>query len=348
MTRRRLVAALSFWCVFLSASALSAPDSTTDGRHRHASSRGVVLFGGESSIVLSDTWVWNGEEWKQKFPATSPPARFVSAMAYDKARDEVVLFGGAGSDGYGLADTWVWNGEDWKQKFPAHSPPGLSEHGMAYDAAHREVVLFGGFGSSSGEFETWVWNGEDWQQKFPANSPGSERGVEGRAAYDEATKRVVLFGGVIPFAHFAASDTWEWDGSNWENKSSSVGPDGLFGRFTEAYDAARRKIVVFGVSEVNGVSGPVTWLWDGSTWEQVMPHNSPPERGDAMAYDAGHRKVVFFDGDNTSVWNGSDWRVLLLSNSPSSRMDYAMASNPARSHCRHGDHDEPDSEPDEE
>jgi hypothetical protein len=84
----------------------------------------VVLFGGScSSGGLNDTWVWDGANWVQKFPATSPPARWAHAMAYDAARGQVVLFGGTGSSFF-LNDTWVWDGTNWVQKFPATIPAG--------------------------------------------------------------------------------------------------------------------------------------------------------------------------------------------------------------------------------
>jgi hypothetical protein len=60
----------------------------------------VVLFGGGNSTAnldatLSDTWVWNGTDWKEEHPAKSPSGRGYAGMAYDAADGKVVLFGGA-------------------------------------------------------------------------------------------------------------------------------------------------------------------------------------------------------------------------------------------------------------
>jgi hypothetical protein len=57
---------------------------------------------------LNDLWAWNGSSWQQLHPATSPPARFFSQMAYDPASGQVVLFGGAVNDIADVADTWVY------------------------------------------------------------------------------------------------------------------------------------------------------------------------------------------------------------------------------------------------
>ncbi len=71
-------------------------------------------------------------------------------MAYDPARAQVVLFGGAGSSG-NLADTWVWDGNNWTQKNPTNSPPAQYGHAMATDSTHMNVVL-------NGQGETLVWD----------------------------------------------------------------------------------------------------------------------------------------------------------------------------------------------
>ena len=60
------------------------------------------------------TWKWDGAAWT-RVATTGPPPRFVSAMAYDAARAEVVLFGGSIPDGY-LGDTWVWDGTAWHER----------------------------------------------------------------------------------------------------------------------------------------------------------------------------------------------------------------------------------------
>jgi hypothetical protein len=59
----------------------------------------VVLFGGCADTgctnVLNDTWTWDGVNWKQETPLTSPPVRSNASMAYDPTLAKVILFGGA-------------------------------------------------------------------------------------------------------------------------------------------------------------------------------------------------------------------------------------------------------------
>ena len=98
----------------------------------------VVLFGGGHfsggvDVIFSDTWAWDGSNWSQKFPATSPPKRF-HTMTYHRDEERVVLAGGG--------DAWVWDGVDWTQIVPA-GRLGLTPV-MAYDTTRKEIVAFGG------------------------------------------------------------------------------------------------------------------------------------------------------------------------------------------------------------
>jgi hypothetical protein len=83
----------------------------------------VVLFGGVSGTgsqygVLSDTWSWDGTNWTGQRPSTPPSARLGSAMDFDAATNEVVLFGGMAFQppNQMLADTWLWNGDAWTEQ----------------------------------------------------------------------------------------------------------------------------------------------------------------------------------------------------------------------------------------
>src|SRR5206468_1923278 len=46
----------------------------------------VVLFGGSASghcCTQADTWTWDGANWTEQHPATSPPGRGAFGMTYD-------------------------------------------------------------------------------------------------------------------------------------------------------------------------------------------------------------------------------------------------------------------------
>jgi hypothetical protein len=118
---------------------------------------GVLLFGGfDGDDPVGDTWIWNGTDWTQRFPAHAPKVRYGMGMAYDAANDQVTLFGGRRFN-----DTWTWDGADWTDRTIKHAPAPYQRNdlGLAYDAGHSQVVLFGGCCG-----DTWTWNGSAWTQ----------------------------------------------------------------------------------------------------------------------------------------------------------------------------------------
>ena len=178
--------------------------------------REIVMFGGRDlssgnvGSLLDDTWVWDGTHWSQKIPTTSPSARIEHAIAFDAAREEIVMFGGRlsifPSD---VGDTWAWDGVNWIEKHPAISPPPTSGHALAYDSVSARVILFGGY--DNGAFsrnDTWSWQGTTWTHVFPSTSPPPN--TDYAMVYDEARREVVLFGGgSFPGADFDNyHDTW--------------------------------------------------------------------------------------------------------------------------------------------
>jgi len=70
----------------------------------------VVLFGGAIYGVtfVNDTWEWDGNIWRQQWPAKSPPVRTSHAMAYDVSRQRVVMFGGQMFSTLPGDDTWEY------------------------------------------------------------------------------------------------------------------------------------------------------------------------------------------------------------------------------------------------
>jgi hypothetical protein len=144
-------------------------------------------------------------------------------MVDETARHRVLLFGGvdrvATHD-----DTWSWNGTNWLRLNPPTSPPARREHAMAYDVDRDRVVLFGGE-DPSGQLlqDTREWDGQTWLQMAPANPPGSRR--EHAMAYDPFRRRVVLTGGRQNLVGSEYSDTWEWDGAQWIQRTPLTLPD---------------------------------------------------------------------------------------------------------------------------
>lgn len=117
----------------------------------------VVLFGGFDEIspnLLGDTWTWDGSNWSQQFPASSPPARAYAGMSYVPTSDAAILFGGPGR-----SDTWSWQSGVWTQQAPPQSPSARYLFATAADDATGSVVLFGGDDQAQDQLgDTWAYS----------------------------------------------------------------------------------------------------------------------------------------------------------------------------------------------
>jgi hypothetical protein len=208
----------------------------------------VVMFGGNDGNDAGATWTnwtmeWDGA-WALRNPPVSPPAYIDPALAYDAARQRVVL--------HDNSDTWTWDGTTWTKH--SSSPPYRSNHAMAYDAARQRVVLFGGFGGSLAWGDTWEWDGTTWTQRIPPVSPAPR--VLHLMAYDPVRQRVLLWGG-FDGATTTYTDAWEWDGSTWSKLTiGGAPPPGVASAM--AYHVPQQRMVL------TGGAGKRTWLL-GST-----------------------------------------------------------------------------------
>ncbi|MFC5700925.1 cadherin-like beta sandwich domain-containing protein [Cohnella faecalis] len=219
----------------------------------------VVLFGGESSVLLNDTWLWDGSEqtWQEAaVSSTKPVARKYAVTAFDPVSQKVLLFGGEGSAGV-LNDTWLWNGQtaSWEKLTPAISPSQRAGAQLAYDGEH--LILFGGYKISGGTKtslgDTWLWDGTNWTDVTPTD-PGASppAAYNGQMTFDGQS--AVLYGGITGNVTVNNGTTdvtmkdsspklWHWNADTlaW---SSTDGPES-FGRWghTMAYDG--RRVVFF-------------------------------------------------------------------------------------------------------
>src|SRR5919199_84947 len=158
---------------------------------------------------MSERWLWTQKE------DIGPSARHGHVMAYEAARQRVVLFGGnvGGAQGF-PRDTWEWDGSAWTQVADI-GPSGRWFYAMAYDESRQRLVLFGGAGGEADDYQrgdTWEWSGTEWTQVADIG-PSPRFGCA--LSYDTNRQRIVLFGGWDTANAKLAGDTWEWDGTEW-------------------------------------------------------------------------------------------------------------------------------------
>ena len=168
-----------------------------------------------------------------------------------------------------------------------------------------------------------------WSQK---QDIGPSPRMHHALAYDQARRRVVLFGGDL-LDGASAGDTWEWDGQYW-TQAADTGPSPRSGHGL-AFDAKDAKVVLFGGASSSGQLHGDTWQWDGSGWTQVADTGPSARTATAVAYDATRSRLVLFGGEeaasslqgDTWEWDGQGW-VKVEDAGPAARRHHAMAFDP--------------------
>ncbi len=107
------------------------------------------------------------------------------------------------------------------------------------------------------------------------------------------------------------------------------------------WDEARQRVLVFGGHDGAPLFAD-TWEWDGSSWTQRFPAQSPPPTtGHRLAYDAVRRRAVLFGGARAGVranelatdtweWDGTTWLTRATPVAPPPRHSAAMVYDAAR------------------
>ncbi|MCB9883638.1 MAG: hypothetical protein H6834_17755 [Planctomycetes bacterium] len=243
-----------------------------------------VLYGEErANDGAAATWLWDGR-W-QRIQGAGPGRPQGHALAFDAVRQEVLFFGTAWDEGDA---TWTFDGGRWSNRRPKRSPPSRTFHAMGTDERTGHVILFGGRGTTGARLrDTWEWDGFDWSQRFPVHVP--EARAEHALSFDGA------LGGLVLSPGDGSSTTYLWNGNDWVTLAAL--PRSVRGA-NLAYDAHRRRTILFGgISPLGRISNE-TWELTRRGWNEERTHGpAPPARfGHAMLYDAVRRRILVFGG----------------------------------------------------
>jgi len=222
----------------------------------------------------ADTWTWDGTNWNQLHPSTSP-SPFFPSIAYDATSASVILHaispatcaGSACSDGAGTDLTWVWDGSGWSRRSGAGDPSTVGVTPvMTYDPGSGHVLIFGGHSYGGGDtHQMWGWNGRAWTV-LNVRSPLADLG---NAASSDATHHVVIAyqsptqsatGGTN-----ADAQTWTWDGSRWNRMAPTVQPAVYLPALFD--DPRGHRVLLVGVNLTKLLE---IWAWNGSEWSPLV------------------------------------------------------------------------------
>ena len=80
--------------------------------------------------TTSDTWEYDGVDWRRRDLPVAPSPRKGHAMEWCPERNAILLYGGATSVSIhgDLANTWEYDGSAWRRLYPLHSPGTRGGH----------------------------------------------------------------------------------------------------------------------------------------------------------------------------------------------------------------------------
>ena len=298
-----------------------------------APATGGNLSNGHPATRLAETWEWDGQNWKQLHPKTSPPALFGARLVTDPSNQNLLLVSGAGdSAGTALqqAGAWEWDGNTWNRV--GDNPVQVPFAAAATDTVHSQVLL-SGFDAAypsaclgcaplpdydrGGDF-VMGQGGSGWTSAS-GTAPGWARAA---TAFDPLSRRVITTAGS---KQNEAQETYAWDGEKWsvitKGTASNNNPDPKqpFGPCDAATDSHDERIVMV-CEPAAGPSGGVTWTFDGQNWQKVSGSGTPTITPDpvgqmSLAYDPALPAMVMVIGGasgtmSIATWDGSHWSTL--------------------------------------
>jgi hypothetical protein len=278
------------------------------------------------------------QQWNQLTPAGGPPvARTNTTSVFDAATNQMIVFGGAGSQSL-LQDTWSLNiagTPQWTQLSPLGSPPQARQGAKAaYESVNSRMIVFGGgFGHTSPcANDTWVLSNANsvagppaWTQLSPSGGPPPAR-IFHTAVYDPVSNRLIVFGGTDCFFQNPSdylNDVWVLTNANGLGGAPAwiqLAPAGSLpsgrGYLGATYDPSTNRMTIFGGQGFGGPFNNEVWVLSNANglggtpaWTQVTPSGTPPSPRAAFATtgDPASNRMIVFDGGNASADLNETW-----------------------------------------
>jgi hypothetical protein len=229
------------------------------------------------------------------------------AVTYDPLRKVVFAFGGRIDPQMAnfSRETWTWDGKKWS--LVSKNGPDLRFAWAAFDQNSQHVLVYGDV--NGGTAQTWTWDGVQWRM-VDVPQPPARSGAA--MAFDPASGRVILFGGIGDQVRTQLNDTWAWDGRAWSKLSPQHSPSPRQEAALTSF-ASKRGILLVGGNERTGFTHDM-WLWNGSDWVEL---SGTTDRGDSPAIDIGSGVLMFGGWDINAggrvqrndlvLWDGTKW-----------------------------------------
>ncbi|MEM4337114.1 MAG: kelch repeat-containing protein [Candidatus Woesearchaeota archaeon] len=208
---------------------------------------------------------------------------------------------------------------------------------IVFDSKRDVVVLFGGSSEEGIVNDTWEYDGSSWTDVTSSVGSSPAKRQEHAMAFDSSRNVTVLFGGMTEILGTHFNDTWEYDGSSWEQISTTHTPPFRI-RTAMAYDSNRKVVVMYGGLGEGFEILNDTWEYNGTDWKEVSTSTNPgPLYWQKAVFDSSRNVIVMFGGYNGSdvlnkTWeyDGTNWYLRNVGTAPPARVSPNMAYDSKR------------------
>ncbi len=171
----------------------------------------AILFGGTANYacgcsVSGDVWSFVHGNWTRLATTAQPTLTlYTSGAAYDRATQQVIVFGGWNPRSGNTNSTYVLHLGGWTTP---PTPSGLGPRqgsAMGFDPQTNQTILYGGANNrGASDRDTWTFGTSGWVKLTPTRNPPPLAWA--MMAYDPGMQRLVLFGGSMNGT--LEADTW--------------------------------------------------------------------------------------------------------------------------------------------
>lgn len=334
------------------------PGPGPTGRFAHSAivdpiRRRMIVYGGNDGEVRGDLWALEFSpvpHWRQLSPSgPPPPVRYGHSAIYDSARDRMVVYGGYNNDSGERSDVWALSlsGEgEWAEITPLEAGPSrCAFHVAVYDPPGDRMILHGGHKHGFIIADLWALSLGDstrWTPLTPP-SPAPLGRMAHSAAYDAASRRMVIYGGANPSIGFPGTfdEIWTLDLAGpirWNRMTVSGSALSSRHSTSMALDRATGRFVVFGGIQymIDFGEHAAFTLGTGAAWAAMVPMDSfTPRWGHSVVLDRARQRLVLFGGfgvpADEGVWvfplgvPDAIWRRVPTQGNPGSRYGHTVA-----------------------
>jgi hypothetical protein len=336
---RSLSLSTEIWTVEPNTNWQPAPEGHTHpiGAWTGGNSQMLVLDGENNSQMYEfhyfpdDGSYW--QDWRD--PGAAGEIRYGAAFVYNREDDVALLTNGSNSYEQPVQSTWSYSfsgQKGWCNTFfnslCGNETPALTRHVAVWDPLRRRMLVFGGMDAGYNRrnsvyaMEYMPGGYNCWSEIATIGTPPTGR-YGTAAVYDPVGDRLLVFGG-SDVSGYPRDDLWQLSLAGvptWSEITATGGP-GAREDHTAIYDAAHRRMIVFGgTNSFAGHPGDEAWALNlpALTWTLLQPTGpTPPVHARHTAvYDSRRVRMLVFGGDVS--W-GADaretWELDLAVNPP--------------------------------